>query len=89
MRPHPLLRASFFLISTIGLMSQPALAQAQDPSPSQSSPPSPVRDAQALATVQSAITAMGGTTAIGAIQSSVAQGGLEQPQQRQRHGNYQ
>lgn len=74
MRPHPLLRASFFLISIIGLMSQPALAQAQDPSPNQSSPPSPVRDAQAIATVQSAIAAMGGATAIGAIQSSIAQG---------------
>jgi hypothetical protein len=74
MRPHSLFWASFLLISLIGLMSQSTFAQAQGPSSSQTSPPNPVRDAQAVATVQSAIVAMGGATAIGAIQSSVAQG---------------
>ncbi len=73
MRPLSLARASV-LILLLGLTSQLVLAQAPAPSPTTTSPPAPVRDAQAVATIQLAITATGGAAAIGAIQSSVAQG---------------
>ena len=69
MRPLPLARASV-LILLLGLTSQFVLAQA----PAPTSPPVPVQDSRAITVIQSAIAAMGGATAIGAIQSSIVQG---------------
>jgi hypothetical protein len=61
------------LIAQIALIARPSFGQSPTPV-STPSAPAPERDTQAVATIQTSITAMGGTTAIGAIQSSTAQG---------------
>lgn len=77
MRPLSFLRAST-LIVLFGFALQSALAQAPSPSPTASpTPPAPVRDAQAIATVQAAIAAMGGTVAVAAIQDTSVQGTIQ------------
>lgn len=68
---RPLLRTLAVLVALLlFLASQAVLVHGQ----SAPATPPPVRDSQAIAAVQSAITTMGGAAAIGSIQSSVAQG---------------
>ena len=68
MRPFTLARVLVAAV-LLGFVSQMASAQSQS-----TSSPSPIRDAQAIATIQSAITALGGTQNIAAIQDSTIQG---------------
>ena len=67
MRSFPLLRV---MVVALLLACVPPMASAQ----SQSTSTPPIRDAQAIATVQSAIAALGGTQNIAAIQDSMIQG---------------
>jgi hypothetical protein len=62
------------LISLFGFVQNAALPRVPGPLPTQAALPSSVRDPEALAAVQSAISTMGGAAVIGTIQSSVAQG---------------
>jgi hypothetical protein len=55
-------------------IQQPSVQQTQ-------SPPNPVRDAQALTIIQAAITALGGATAIGQIQSWLIQAEVQSSQE--------
>ena len=74
MRSLSLARASIAAIVFI-LVSQAAFGQSPTSTPS---PPAIVRDAQAIATVQSAIAAMGGTAAVAAIQDATFQGTIQE-----------
>jgi hypothetical protein len=73
MRRFPLVRV---LIVALLLAFVPQIASAQ--SVSTSSPP-PIRDAQAIAVLQSAILGMGGTQSIAAIQDSTIEGTQQNP----------
>lgn len=64
-----------FLCVTTLFLSIPALVPAQSSGTGGNTPqPSPVRDPQALATIQGALNAMGGASAVAAIQDSTVQG---------------
>jgi hypothetical protein len=81
MRYRSLALASI-LVALIALISQSVFGQSPMPvsAPAAPAPPAVARDAQALATVQSAIAAMGGAGAVAAIQDATVQGTiLDQP----------
>jgi len=78
MRPFRLVPASV-LLALLALISPSAFGQSPTPvsAPSAPTPPAPIRDAQALAVVQSAVAAMGGTGAVAAIQDATVQGTIQ------------
>jgi hypothetical protein len=78
MRPFRLAPAPI-LIALLTLISPSVFAQSPTPvsAPAAPAPPAVARDAQALATVQSAIAAMGGAGAVAGIQDATVQGTIQ------------